>query len=76
MTGFEAFKALRDGKKVRRIMWTAGCYLQANIDTEENTVTIEPVGSTVFLMDIEAFGMFPLEQLLEDAEFDAWEVAE
>jgi hypothetical protein len=76
MTGFEAFKALRDGKKVRRIMWTAGCYVYAEIDTEENTVYIKSSGTAIFQMDIATFKNMILEQLLEDAEFDAWEVAE
>jgi hypothetical protein len=76
MTGFEAFKALRDGKKVRRIMWTAGCYVYAIKDAEEGDVVIKSKGTPLFQIDISTFSNMVLEQLLEDAEFDAWEVAE
>lgn len=73
MTGFEAFKALRDGKKVRRIMWTAGCYIVA-IMTEDDEVTIKAHGTDRFRLDIQSFPNMVLEQLLEYGF--QWEVVE
>jgi hypothetical protein len=70
MTGLEAFQSLKDGKKVRRKIWTPDCYVTA--EEYEGEYEITPVGTEIFIYDVRYLGVFILEQLLEDG--DQWEL--
>jgi hypothetical protein len=71
MTGLEAFQSLKDGKQVRRKIWTPDCYVTAESD-DNDEYEIRAEGTNIFIHDVRYFGIFVLEQLLEDG--DQWEL--
>jgi hypothetical protein len=70
--GLAAFDALRNGKYVRRIMWTAGCFVWADYDIDVEGFTVYGAGTPRFERDTSEFPNMILEQLLEGG--NQWEL--
>jgi hypothetical protein len=64
---------LRMGSPIRRVMWTADCYIQA-MDDDGMDFQVYAVGTDRFKQDIAEFPNMVLEQMLEEG--DQWEVWE
>jgi hypothetical protein len=64
---------LRMGAPIRRVIWTADCYIQA-MDDDGVDFQVYAVGTDRFKQDIAEFPNMVLEQMIEEG--DQWEVWE